>query len=299
MELTVLGCGGFMPYPGLAVPAFLLRRHGTSYLLDAGEGTQLRMVESGLSRTDIETIFISHMHGDHTLGLPGVLIRRGQEGCREPLNIVGPAQLENYVNAFQENLIFNLRYEIRFVPLSGSELHTFSQVWAGTVSLEHRIENFGFVLCARGRKRKFHPEKAEKIGIPCGPLWGQLQEGKEIVLEDGRVVKPGEVSDPPPRGPKIAYITDTRPVFSYPEAFHGADLLIHEAMFLEKHRHHAEKKYHSTALEAARVANHLKADRLLLTHRSRRYNDPRVLLKEARSEFSNTELAVDGMEIEV
>ncbi|MFP4687168.1 MAG: ribonuclease Z [bacterium] len=299
MELTVLGCGGFMPYPGQAVPAFLLRRQGTSYLLDAGEGTQLRMVEAGLSRTALEAIFISHMHGDHTLGLPGVLIRRGQEGCEDPLHIVGPPQLENYVHSFQENSLFNLRYELRFVPLRGAELHTFSQVWVGTAQLEHRIETFGFVLCARGRKRKFHPDKARALGIPCGPLWGKLQKGQEIVLDDGRVVKPGEVSDPPPRGPKIVYITDTRPVFDYPKSFYEPDLLIHEAMFLEKHRHHAEKKYHATALEAARVASHLKAGKLLLTHRSRRYNNPDLLRKEAAAEFSEVELARDGMQIEV
>ena len=297
MELTVLGSGGFMPFPELAVPAFVVRRQGVSYLLDAGEGTQLRMAETEESRTGLETIFISHMHGDHTLGLPGVLIRRSQEGCVEPLHIVGPALLKDYVEVVQRTLQFKIKFDIRFTELNGSELHTFSKVWVGTVPLQHRMENYGYVLGARGRKRKFHPEKAKKIGIPQGPLWGKLQNGHEIELDNGRVVEPKEVSDPPPKGPKIVYITDTRPLFDYPEGFYEPDLLLHEAMFLEKHREHAEKKFHSTALEAARVASHLEAKSLLLTHRSRRYNDPQVLVKEAKSEFAEVAMAYDGMKL--
>ncbi len=299
MELIVLGSGGFMPYPGLHVPGFIVRRRGRSYLLDAGEGSQLRMAEEGLARTDLETIFISHMHGDHTLGLPGVLIRRGQENSEEPLCLLGPAELEEYIDATQGTLGFNIHYEINYEKVSDGKKYLFSEIEVMVRRLDHRSETYGYLLKARREKRKFHPEKAKKLGIPRGPLWGKLQKGNEVELEDGRVIEPGQVSDPPPEGPKLVYITDTRPILDYPEEFYNPDILIHEGMFLEKHKKHAEKKKHSTALEAARVASHLEAKKLLLTHRSRRYMQPDQLVKEAEKEFRSVELARDGMRMEI
>lgn len=299
MELTVLGSGGFMPYPGLNVPGFIVRRRGTSYLLDAGEGSQLRMVEEGLARTDLEAIFISHMHGDHTLGLPGVLIRRGQENSEELLSLLGPEKLEDYVSSTQRTLGFNVHYEMKFEEVSDAKNHLFSEIEVMVKKLDHRSPAYGYLLKARREKRKFHPEKARELNVPRGPLWGELQKGNNVQLEDGRVIEPGQVSDPPPEGPKLVYITDTRPIFDYPEEFYNPNLLIHEGMFLEKHKEHAQKKKHSTALEAARVASHLQADKLLLTHRSRRYMQPEQLVKEAEKEFAAAELARDGMQVEV
>ncbi|MGM0381065.1 MAG: ribonuclease Z [bacterium] len=298
MELTVLGSGGFMPYPGLNVPGFIVRRRGTSYLLDAGEGSQLRMVEEGLARTDLEGIFISHMHGDHTLGLPGVLIRRGQENSEEPLRVLGPEKLEDYIYSTRRTLGYNVHYEINYEKVFNGAKYKFSEIEVVVRELDHRSEAYGYVLKALREKRKFHPEKARELNIPQGPLWGKLQKDNEIELEDGRVIQPEQVSDPPPDGPKLVYITDTRPILKYPEEFYNPDILIHEGMFLEKHKDHARKKKHSTALEAARVASHLEADKLLLTHRSRRYMQPEQLVKEAEKEFSSVELAHDGMQLD-
>jgi ribonuclease Z len=295
MELHVLGSGGFMPFPDAHMPAFLIRHNGQSYLFDAGEGTQTRMVEAGLSRADLRAVFVSHMHGDHVLGLPGVVIRRSQEGgTREPLSLYGPPALEEYVSTVRESLGFQLTYDLRHKPLSGGRVFSVDDVWVGTVELDHRTETYGFAMGPRRKKRKFHPDKARELGVPEGPLWGTLQEGESVTLDDGRTIEPEQVSDPPEPGPKIVYLPDTRPVDEFPDGFRNPDCLVHEAMFLEEHREHAEEKKHSTAREAARVARTLDADQLLLTHRSRRYNQPERFLDEAGEVFEDVQLARDG-----
>lgn len=297
MELHVLGSGGFMPFPDAHMPAFLVRENGQSYLFDAGEGTQTRMVEAGLSRADLRAIFISHMHGDHVLGLPGVMIRRSQEGgTTDPLSLYGPTELEDYVTTTRESLGYQLTFDIRHKSLSPDRVFTVDDVWVGTVELDHRTETYGFAIGAKRDKRQFHPDQAEELGIPRGPLWGKLQSGASVTLEDGRTIEPEQVSDPPEPGPKIVYIPDTRPIDNFPDGFQNPDCLIHEAMFLEEHRDHAEKKMHSTAREAAEVARRLGAEQLLLTHRSQRYNDPSAFLDEAGAVFDNVQLARDGQQ---
>ncbi len=299
MELIVLGAGGFMPDPGFPVPGFVVRHEGVNYLLDAGENSQTQMAKYGISRVKFTAVLISHMHGDHTLGLPGVLIRRGQEGGEKPLRLFGPSALQDYVSSTQKYLSYKLHYETEFVSLSESKSFTLQNLQLTTQPLIHRLEAHGFALQVSRNKRKFHPEKARSLEIPEGPLWGELQRGEVVELEDGRVIKPEQVSDPPPRGERLVYITDTRPLEEYPAEFQEPDLLIHEGMFLEAEREQAEKKFHSTALEAAQVAQKLNAKRLLLTHFSRRYDDPGVLAREAAKEFTEVGLAKPGMKIEI
>ncbi len=299
MEVVVLGAGGFMPDPGFPTPGFVVRRHGVNYLLDAGEGIQTRLARHQVSRVKLNSIFISHMHGDHTLGLPGVLIRRGQENGKEPLYLFGPPELEDYVNSTEKLLQYRLHYEVRFRPLGAEELYTLKNVWVGTKKLKHRVETYGFVISGRNKKRKFHPEVARELNVPEGPLWGKLQDNQEVELEDGRTIKPAQVSSPPPPAPKVVYITDTRPLFDFPRAFYEPDLLIHEGMFREEERKEAETKFHSTAREAARVAEELEADKLLLTHFSRRYDDPGVLAEEAAREFPEVDYARPGQRIKL
>ena len=299
MELIVLGAGGFMPDPGFPVPGFVVRHEGVNYLLDAGENSQTQMAKYGISRVKVGAVIISHMHGDHTLGLPGVLIRRGQEGGEEPLKLFGSAPLKDYVRATQKYLSYTLHYKTEFVPLEESKSFDLQNLKLTTQPLIHRLEAHGFALQVPRIKRKFYPEKARALDVPEGPLWGELQRGEVVELDDGQVINPEQVSDPPPRGKRLVYLTDTRPLDNYPPEFQEPDLLIHEGMFLESEREQAEKKFHSTALEAARVAKKLNARKLLLTHFSRRYDHPGVLAQEAAKEFSEVDLAKPGMKIKL
>ena len=300
MELHVLGSGGFMPFPDAHLPGFLVRHQGRNYIFDAGEGTQTRMVEAGLSRADLEAVFISHLHGDHVLGLPGLLIRRSQEGDPDrPVAIFGPKRLREFLDNTQETLQYRLTFESRYQDLCHGRIISLDRVWVGTVAMNHRVETYGFVIGPRDKKRKFHPKQARELGVPEGPLWGKLQEGATVELDDGTVVEPEQVSDPPQPGPKLVYLPDTRPVDAFPDGFKNPDILIHEGMFLEEHQEHAVNKKHSTAREAAGVAKKLNAGKLILTHRSRRYTNEQRFLDEARDVFIDTELAHDGQSFTV
>lgn len=297
MEVIVFGSGGFMPQPDVHMPAFLVRHDGASYLFDCGEWTQVRLVEEGISSASLSGIMISHLHGDHVLGLPGVLIRRSHEssgGGNRSLDLFGPADLEEYVRTNQHLLGYDLQFELHNRRLGDGETYSIDSFELTVRSLDHRMETFGFSFTLHRSKRKFNPGRARELGVPEGPKRSRLQHGESVTLESGRTVHPDEVSDPRPPGPKFVYIADTRPVYDYPEAFRNPDLLVHEAMFSAEDLEHAREKKHSTAREAARVASHLDADRLLLTHFSQRYEDYRPLRDEARSRFDATELARDG-----
>ncbi len=288
-----------MPDPGFPVPCFVMKYRGKNYLFDAGENSQTQLARYGISRVKISNIMVSHMHGDHTLGLPGILIRRGQEGSVEPLGVFGPYGLDKYIYSTQKYLQYRLHYELNYTRCENGQTYDLGEIKLTVCRLNHRLETYGFVLRAVKKKRKFYPEKALRLEIPQGPLWGKLQNNHSVRLEDGREITPQQVSDPPPPGPSVAYITDTRPIFNYPEEFHDVDLLIHEAMFLHREKEEARQKYHSTAIEAARVARELGAKQLLLTHFSRRYDSPELLADEAAKIFPQVKSARPGLQIPI
>ncbi len=296
VKVTVLGSGGFLPQPDRPLPGFAVEHEGQVYLLDAGEGTQVRMVEHGISSASLEAILISHLHGDHLFGLPGVMVRRSQEGqSRDNLELLAPASIRTYLRGLMEAGSLELLYDWNLHELEEGFTFSPGKLKFSVVALDHRVETFGFALKYVPERRKFHPKKARRIGVPEGPKWSKLQQGETVTLESGKTIQPGEVSDPPPEGPTFVYITDTRPRFDYPLTFQEPELLVHEGMFANQHIDHARKKKHCTATEAARVARHLDAKKLLLTHFSHRYESPEPLMEEARSTFPETEAAQPGM----
>lgn len=296
MELVVLGSGGFLPQPDRPLPGFAVRHQGKVYLLDAGEGTQTRMVEHGVSSANLEVVCLSHTHGDHVFGLPGVMVRRSQEGRRrDELNLLGPRDLLAFLKGIEDAGSLGLLYDWNLQALEEGFSYRKNAMKITASALNHRVENYGFALERRSERRKFRPKKALELEIPEGPLRTQLQSGQSVTLEDGRTIEPEQVTEPPQHGPTIVYVTDTRPCYDFPEAFQGPELLIHEAMFTSEHQEQAREKKHCTAREAGRVARHLNADRLLITHFSHRYSSPEPLLDEARSVFERTETAAPGM----
>jgi ribonuclease Z len=300
MKLTVLGSGGFLPQPDRPLPGFAIEHEGKVYLFDAGEGTQVRMVEYGISSADLEAVLVSHLHGDHLFGLPGVMVRRSQEGQRrDDLDLYAPGSIRSYLDGLYDAGALELLYEWDLHELTEGFTVSSGAVRITAAPLDHRIETYGFALEHVPTRRKFYPDQARAIGVPEGPMWSKLQNGESVQLESGRTVDPEEVSDPPPEGPSFVYLTDTRPCFDLPSAFHSPDLLVHEGMFTSEHKDHAQEKKHATATEAARVARHLEADRFLLTHFSHRYDGPEPLLAEARSTFPEAEAARPGRTLEI
>lgn len=302
LEVFVLGTGGMMPLPGRGLTSVLVRREGELFLFDCGEGTQISLRRLNLRWKKITAIFISHTHADHVTGLPGILMLSSQVERQEPLYIIGPPRIQEYVDASRRILEMYINYDIQVIEIADEcvpfEREGFA-VHAGR--LLHSKPCYGYSLVEHTRPGVFHPDKALERGVPRGPLWSQLQHGQTVVLEDGRRVEPGEVMGPPRKGRKVSYVTDTLPVPRLPQFVGGSDLLICEGMFTQEFAESAREKKHLTALEAGRIARDGKVKSLGLIHYSPRYmnRDLKLLLEEAQTVFPDTFLTKDLQAIEI
>ena len=299
MKIVFLGTSGSMPTPSRGASAIAVRRKREIILFDCGEGTQQRMVAARLGFRRPTRIFISHLHGDHILGLPGLLQTMTLLQRERPLYIYGPLGLLNFINAFNSILGgpgFPLEvYEIK----EGGVIFSCSEYRVEAVNADHNGDCWTYALVESPRPGKFHPERAMALGVPEGPLWKRLQRGLDVELGDGRLVRSVDVVDPPKRGRKIVYSGDTKPTEAVVVLAEGADILIHEATFDDALAERAAEDGHSTASQAAEVAAAAQVGLLLLTHISSRYPDTSVLLEQSRIIFPNTKVAEDLMEVEI
>ena len=306
MEAFVLGTGGTMPLPSRHLTSVLLRREGELFLFDCGEGTQVSMRRLNLKWKKISAIFVTHTHADHVTGLPGMLMLSSQVERDDPLRIIGPPKIRNFVDTSREVLEMYINYEIVVEEMSDPGIKQVVYQGDGfsirAIPLNHSRTCVGYVLEEDPRPGLFHPERATEAGVPRGPLWGQLQRGETVTLEDGRIVQPPEVMGPTRRGRKFSYITDTLPLRSIPQEVRDSDLLICEGMFEHELKETAHSKKHMTALEAARIAAEAGGVKQMgLIHFSPRYTerDLRRLLKEAQEVFPDTFLSRDRQTIPI
>ena len=299
MKIVFLGTSGSMPTPSRGSSAVAVRRSRDIILFDCGEGTQQRMVAARLGFRRPTRIFISHLHGDHVLGLPGLLETMTLLRRERSLYIYGPRGLIDFIKAFSSVLggpSFPLEvHEIN----EGGVVFSCPEYRVEATRADHEGECWSYALIESPKPGKFHPDMARALGVPEGPLWKRLQHGEDVELDDARLVMSAEVVDPPKKGRKIAYSGDTRPIEAVVRLAEDADVLIHEATFDDSLAERAAEDGHSTASQAAEVAATAKVGLLLLTHISSRYPDPGVLLEQAKLVFPNTKVAEDLMEIEV
>jgi ribonuclease Z len=286
VKLTFLGTAAAVPtlrrnVSGLALQ-FEQRREW--WLFDCGEGTQHQRLRAPVRSGAIDAIFVSHLHGDHVYGIPGLLGTFSMNGRVRPLSIIGGdgvgAYLECVLATTHHHSTFPLA--ISAPPYRGREFSVIS------APLEHRVPSLGYCIIEDDRPGEFHPEKAMALGIEPGPRYAELQRAN-----DPRVVGPAQ------KGRRVVICTDTRPCASAVELARGADVLIHEATYAEDMLAEAEERGHSTAAGAARVAAEAGVGLLFLTHFSVRYRDVNQLLDEARAIFPNTEAAADLMAFDV
>lgn len=294
IEVVFLGTSSGVPTLKRNLPAIALVRQGEVFLFDCGEGTQHQLRRSGVRMGRLRHIFLTHFHGDHVTGLPGLLMSLQMSERTTPLSLYGPPGLGEMIRFFQRMMHTHFTYELQILEFEeeGKVLET-EAYWVEARRLEHRVLTFGFALVERPRPGRFDVEKAQRLGIPPGPLFGQLQRGEAVRLPDGRWVLPEEVIGPSRPGRRIAYCTDTRPCPNGVELARGADLLIHEATFTHDLYEEAVFRGHSTAREAAQVALEAGASSLILTHFSPRYQKVEPLLEEARALFPRTWAAHD------
>lgn len=306
MEAFILGTGGTMPLPSRHLTSVLLRREGELFLFDCGEGTQISLRRLNLKWKKINAIFISHTHADHVTGLPGMLMLSSQVERDEPLYIIGPPKIQDFVEASREVLEMYINYEIVVQeienPGSRQVVYQGEGFCVRTIPLRHSRTCVGYVLEEDPRPGLFHPERAVDLEVPRGPLWGKLQHGSTVALEDGRIVEPADVMGGPRRGRKFSYVTDTLPLPSIAGEVANSDLLISEGMFEDALRETAHSKRHMTAREAAQIAVEAGGvKRMGLIHYSPRYTDRELakLLDEAREIFPYTFLSRDRQTIAI
>jgi ribonuclease Z len=245
-------------------------------------------------------ILVSHMHGDHVLGLPGLLQTMALMDRQRKVEIYGPEGVKRFLEGTREVLQFALTFpvEIHEVYDAGvicrEEEYTVETVWSN-----HVVPSLAYAFVEKPRAGRFYPDKARALGVPEGELWSKLQHGDEIKLADCRVVKPEDVVGPLRSGRKIVYTGDTRPFKGFARFAAGADLVIHDATFDDALVDKAVVDGHSTPSQAAEEAVKAKAKKLVLTHVSARYVDAGILLEQAQKVFRNTVVAEDFMVLEL
>jgi ribonuclease Z len=296
MDCVVLGNGGMMPMPLRLTTSLLVRRQGRMIMFDAGEGIQLALKKGGFGIAALDAVAISHLHADHILGLPGVMMFRAQNENPTPLTLVGPPGLARFVKDVVGGLSCHINYPyhvIEWHPDAPAEAYVWHDVVLSWFPLDHSTFCLGYRLDEPQRPGRFNPDAAAALGVPKGPLFGKLQIGETVTLDDGAIVSPSAVLGPERPGRSVGFATDTRPCQGLEQAIHGTDIAFIEGMFSDKHSAEALRKKHMTTREAATAAKAAGAQRVVLVHISPRYStlDEQILEAEARSVLSCAEIS--------
>jgi len=285
------GTAGSAPSARRGLPALLVRRGAERILIDCGEGTQRQLLRGG-GLSDITDVFITHLHVDHWLGLPGLLQTFSLRDRERPLAIHGPPGLEE-VMRLMRRVHGRLSFSLEVVELEAGEGVRRDSLEIQAVNVRHRVHAYGYVLAEDSRPGRFDAELAASLGVTPGPDFGRLQRGETVAG-----VSPEQVIGPERAGRKLVVSGDTAPCETLAIAAHGADVLIHEATFGEDERERARLTGHSTAAQAAAIAAQAEVELLALTHISARYGG-RELREEARAVFPATVLPRDFDTVEI
>ena len=298
LDLCLLGTGGMMPLPYRWLTSLMLRYNGSSLLIDCGEGTQIAIREKGWSFRPLDIICITHFHGDHISGLPGILLAMSNSDRTEPLTMIGPKGLERVVKALRV-IAPELPFEIKFIELTEPQQQIRLQGYViDALKVNHRVACYGYSISIE-RAGMFDVEKARQNEVPM-PLWSKLQKGETIQTEDGRIYQPEMVLGPARKGLKVTYTTDTRPTDSIVRNARGSDLFICEGMYGEKGDVNNAVKYkHMTFEEAGRLAKQAGVKELWLTHYSPALNRPEQYIEDVRQIFQNAYPGKDKKSLEL
>jgi ribonuclease Z len=299
LQVTFLGTSASIPTLDRNVAALAVQREGEMLLFDCGEGTQRQMMRYGVGFS-LGEIFFTHYHADHMLGITGLLRTMGLQDRTAPMTLYGPKGASRVLGAAVSLGIERNKFPVEIVEIKAGDRLGRQGYDIVVFETEHRGGTVGYAVREHSRLGRFNPDRARLLGVPEGPLWGELHRGKTVTLSDGRSVGPAELVGEPRPGRAVVYTGDTRPHLAVVEASRGADLLIHEATFGGDELERAQETGHSTASEAGRVALEAGVRRLALTHISSRYNrDASELLAEARAVFPETVIARDGLTLDV
>jgi ribonuclease Z len=300
LAVRLLGTSASRPTVERNVASLAMVREGETLLFDCGEGTQRQMMRYGVS-FGLSDIFFTHFHADHVIGVIGLMRTMSLQGRTEPLRLWGPRGAQRALKRAEEFGMDRLGFPIEITDLEPSQRIARKEYAIVPFPVDHRgARAVGYALEEDDRKGRFNPDLARELGIPEGPLWGEIHRGRAVTLSDGRTIEPSVLVGKPRPGRKVVVTGDTRPCASTIDASRGADLLIHEATFGDEEMERAIETGHSTAREAAMVARDAGVESLVLTHFSARYSrDASELGMEARQCFPSTIVGKDGLEVEV
>ncbi len=295
-EVTILGSSSATPVYNRNPTAQLLNCNEKFYLIDCAEGTQQQLIKYGLKASKIDYIFISHLHGDHYFGLIGLLSSMHLNGRIKPLNIYAPKAIKEILELQFKYSDTHLKYELVYFPIDSNKIAVIfenNDVSVETIILNHRIPCTGFKFTEKKRLRKLLIEKLENDQVPID-LYPLLKRGVDLDLPNGSVLKNIDYTTDSAIPKSYAYCSDTLYDESYFESIKNCNTLYHEATFLHELIDRAKETHHTTALQAAQIANIVGAKQLLIGHFSSRYKNLNALLDEAQLEFPNTALALEG-----
>ena len=301
MKVIPLGISSGRPTLTRGLSSVAVVLDGLFVLLDCGEGTQWQLVRAGLRPTSrLDAVFITHLHGDHLTGLPGLLGTMTLEGRSAPVTITGPKGIAEYLEQMRRLSLVRPQFELEVREIEEpGEVHRGPGYRVSCDAMRHRVTAFGYRIEEEERPGRFDAEKATALGV-FGPLRGQLIRGESVTTPDGRRIDHAAVVGPARRGLRLAYCTDTAfPCEGVVRLATGVDLMIHEATYTRDHLDEALQRGHSTAAQAAEAAQKAGAARLVITHFSPRYDDLQPLLDEARAVYPDTTLAQELVPIEL
>jgi ribonuclease Z len=304
VDIFFLGTGAGMPAKLRNVTSIalkLLEERGTVWLFDVGEATQHQILHTSIKPRRIEKIFITHLHGDHIYGMPGLLSSRSFQGGESEVTVYGPKGIKQYIEVSLSLSQTYLKYPLSVVEIAEGVIFEDDQFFVEARLLDHGIPSFGYRIVEKDRPGTLLADKLKAAGVQPGPIFKQIKNGETVTLEDGRVIEPSEFVGPAQKGRIVTILGDTRFNQNAILLAKHADLLIHEATFSKGEEKLAFDYFHSTTHQAAEIARQADCSKLCLTHISSRYdrNAWEELVKEAKEIFANTEIAEDFKEINI
>ena len=283
LRVVFLGTSGSVPTLKRSLPSVVVQCPRDQWMFDCGENVQRQMMKAKVSFHRKMKIFITHLHGDHVLGLPGLLQTMALMDRKEPVQIYGPKGLKDFLVCTKETLNFGLNYPVEINQIiSEGVVCDQEEYMVLAIKSNHAVESYSYAFVEKPRPGKFYPKKALALGVAAGELWSKLQKGEEITLSDGKKIKPNDVMGPLRAGRKIVYTGDTKPFDSFAEFAEGADLVIHDCTFDDSLIEKAGLDGHSTPSQAASQAKAAGAKQLVLSHISARYPNAEIAFRTSK-----------------
>lgn len=297
MQLTFLGTGGGVPslQRNVTAIAFTHSLRGDTWLFDCGEATQIQVMRSRLRPGRMNKIFITHLHGDHIFGLPGLLTSRSMGGITEPLTVYGPKGIRQFIETALSLSGSYTDYPLEIIEIEAGPVFDDGEFRVSAWPLNHLVECFGYRIEQHDKPGFLDAARLKEEGVPRGPWFQQLKAGETVTLEDGRIIHGADYLGPTGRGKTLAIFGDTAPTEMALQLAENVDVMVHETTLEAAMHEKANGRGHSTTIQAAQLAKQAGAKRMIVTHFSSRYlaQDMPRLLEECRSVFPNTELARD------